>query len=88
MLPMALIHLVVFSTIALAQDAEMLRHFESPHSLNADARRDRIAFLTEQLTLKRMSPEILRAIPDLVQPEPKQVIRTPAVPQALSDAAP
>jgi cephalosporin-C deacetylase-like acetyl esterase len=40
------------------------------HALNAEARRDRLAFLTEQLKLKRTPTEVVRAIPDLVQPPP------------------
>ena len=42
----------------------------APHALNAEARRDRIAFLTQQLKLKGTPPEVVRAIPDLVQPPP------------------
>jgi len=47
--------------------------YEAPHALNAEARRDRIAFLTEQLKLKPLPPNMIAAIPDLVQPpEPKR----------------
>ncbi|HEU4479521.1 MAG TPA: hypothetical protein VFR80_13460 [Pyrinomonadaceae bacterium] len=42
--------------------------YEAPHALNADARRDRIAFLTEQLRLKPLPPKVIDAIPDLYQP--------------------
>ena len=38
------------------------------HALNAEARRDRIAFLAEQLKLKPLSPQVITSIPDLVQP--------------------
>jgi hypothetical protein len=44
----------------------------APHALNAEARRGRIAFLTEQLDLKPLDPKLVAAIPDLPQPpEPK-----------------
>lgn len=42
--------------------------YEAPHALNAAARRDRIAFLTEQLKLKHLSAKAIDAIPDLYQP--------------------
>jgi hypothetical protein len=42
--------------------------YEAPHSLNAEARRDRLAFLAEQLKLKPLSPQVIAAIPDLHQP--------------------
>lgn len=46
----------------------MLKVYEAPHSLNAAATRDRIHFLTEQLKLKKLSPEVISAIPELYQP--------------------
>jgi dienelactone hydrolase len=42
--------------------------YEAPHALNAEARRDRIAFLTEQLKLKPLPAKVIDAIPDLYQP--------------------
>ena len=42
--------------------------YEAPHALNAEARRDRLAFLAEQLKLKPLSPSVMAAIPDLYQP--------------------
>ncbi|HEU4432975.1 MAG TPA: hypothetical protein VFR51_06230, partial [Pyrinomonadaceae bacterium] len=42
--------------------------YEAPHALNAEARRDRIAFLAEQLKLKPLSPAVIAAIPELYQP--------------------
>ena len=42
--------------------------YEAPHALNADARRDRIAFLTEQLKLTPLPAKVIDAIPDLYQP--------------------
>jgi cephalosporin-C deacetylase-like acetyl esterase len=42
--------------------------YEAPHALNAEARRDRIAFLAEQLKLKPLPAKVINAIPDLYQP--------------------
>jgi hypothetical protein len=42
--------------------------YDAPHALNAAARRDRIAFLTEQLKLKRLPAATIVSIPDLFQP--------------------
>jgi hypothetical protein len=42
--------------------------YEAPHALNAEARRDRLAFLAEQLKLKPLSPQVIASIPQLVQP--------------------
>jgi hypothetical protein len=42
--------------------------YEAPHALNAEARRNRIAFLTEQLKLKALSPTLIGSIPELPQP--------------------
>jgi cephalosporin-C deacetylase-like acetyl esterase len=42
--------------------------YEAPHALNAEARRDRIAFLAEQLKLKPLPAKVIDAIPDLYQP--------------------
>jgi dienelactone hydrolase len=57
---------------AVVSEPKRFKLYDAPHALNAEARRDRIAFLTEQLGLRPVSPEVIRAIPDLVQPpEPK-----------------
>jgi hypothetical protein len=42
--------------------------YEAPHALNAEARRDRVAFLIEQLKLKPVSAAVVSSIPDLYQP--------------------
>ena len=42
--------------------------YDAPHALNAEARRDRIAFLTEQLKLKPLPANVVDSIPDLYQP--------------------
>ena len=47
---------------------KQFKEYDAPHALNAEARRDRIAFLTEQLQLKPLDPALIAAVPDLVQP--------------------
>jgi len=42
--------------------------YDAPHALNARARRDRIAFLTEHLSLKPLPATVVASVPDLVQP--------------------
>jgi cephalosporin-C deacetylase-like acetyl esterase len=46
----------------------LLKIYEAPHALNAEARRDRIQFLTEQLKLKKLAPAVIANVPDLYQP--------------------
>jgi len=53
---------------AVVSDPKRFKLYDAPHALNAAARRDRIAFLTEQLQLKPTAPAALAAVPDLVQP--------------------
>jgi hypothetical protein len=58
---------------ALVSDPKRFKEYDAPHALNAEARRDRITFLTEQLNLKPLDPKLIGAIPDLPQPpEPKE----------------
>src|SRR5215469_4347570 len=45
-----------------------LKVYKAPHALNAEATRDRIAFLAEQLSFKSPDPKAVAGIPDLVQP--------------------
>jgi dienelactone hydrolase len=45
-----------------------LKAYEAPHALNAEARRDRIEFLTKQLNLKKLPPTVIANIPALYQP--------------------
>jgi dienelactone hydrolase len=52
----------------VASDPKKLQLYDAPHALNAEARRDRLAFLAEQLKLEPLSPAVIRAIPDLYQP--------------------
>ena len=49
-------------------EPKKLKIYESPHALNAEATRDRIAFLSQQLSFKAPSPELVARIPALVQP--------------------
>jgi hypothetical protein len=42
--------------------------YDAPHALNAEARRDRIAFLCHQLKLKPLDPSLIAGVPDLPQP--------------------
>lgn len=55
---------------ALVSDPKRLQYYDAPHALNAEARRDRIAFLTDQLKLKPLAPAVIAGIPDLFQPPP------------------
>jgi dienelactone hydrolase len=60
------------ATAAVASEPKQFKLYDAPHALNAEARRDRIAFLTEQLQLKPLPPEIIAAIPALPQPPEPQ----------------
>lgn len=53
---------------AIVSEPKRFRLYEAPHALNAEARRDRIAFLTEQLSLKPLPAGVVAGIPDIVQP--------------------
>jgi dienelactone hydrolase len=53
-------------------EPKRLEFYDAPHALNAAARRDRIAFLTEQFQLKPLAPGVIAVIPDLVQPPDPQ----------------
>jgi dienelactone hydrolase len=58
---------------ALVSEPKRFKEYDAPHALNAEARRDRIAFLTEQLKLKPLDRKLISSIPDLSQPpEPKE----------------
>jgi hypothetical protein len=58
---------------AVVSEPKRFKLYDAPHALNAEARRDRVAFLNEQLSLKPISPKVIAAVPDLIQPpEPKQ----------------
>jgi len=52
----------------IVSEPRRFKLYDAPHALNAEARRDRIAFLTEQLKLKPLQAQVIDAIPDLFQP--------------------
>jgi len=52
----------------IVSEPRRFKIYETTHALNAEARRDRIAFLTEQLKLKPLPASVIAAIPDLEQP--------------------
>jgi len=49
-------------------DPKELKIYDAPHSLNAEARADRVAFLIEQLKLKPLDPALVAAVPAVWQP--------------------
>ena len=53
---------------AVVSEPKRFRLYDAPHALNAEARRDRIAFLIEQLRPKPISDAAIARVPDLVQP--------------------
>lgn len=53
---------------ALVSDPKSLKFYDAHHALNAEARRDRIAFLVAQLHLKPPDPAAVAGIPQLEQP--------------------
>jgi dienelactone hydrolase len=53
---------------AVVSEPKRFELYDAPHALNAAARRDRIAFLTEQLKLKALPAAKIASIPDLYQP--------------------
>ena len=53
---------------AIVSEPKQFKIYEAPHALNAEARRDRIVFLTDQLGLQPLPPDRVAAIPELPQP--------------------
>ncbi len=53
---------------AIVSEPKKFKLYDAPHALNAEARRDRVAFLTAQLKLHPLSSALIDAIPDLPQP--------------------
>lgn len=53
---------------AIVSEPKRFKLYDAPHALNAEARRDRLAFLSEQLNVKPLTTEQLSSIPDLYQP--------------------
>lgn len=55
----------------VVSEPKRFKLYETTHALNAEARRDRVAFLVEQLKLKAVPAKVIDAVPDLYQP-PRQ----------------
>ncbi|HEX7724003.1 MAG TPA: hypothetical protein VF397_17700 [Pyrinomonadaceae bacterium] len=53
---------------AVVSEPKQLKIYDAEHALSAEARRDRIQFLIEQLKLKRLPDAAIAAIPNLYQP--------------------
>ncbi|MFY9729555.1 MAG: hypothetical protein WB723_20530 [Candidatus Acidiferrales bacterium] len=53
---------------AAVSEPKRMKIYEAPHALNAGATRDRIAFLSEQLSFKAPDAKAVAGIPALVQP--------------------
>ncbi len=53
---------------AIVSEPKQLRIYDAEHALNAEARRDRIQFLIEQLKLKPLSDKVIASVPNLYQP--------------------
>jgi len=59
--------------LKVVSEPKRLKIYDAPHALNAEATRDRIAFLADQLSFKPPQDNAIGAIPVLVQPPwPKQ----------------
>jgi dienelactone hydrolase len=54
--------------LKVVSEPKKLKIYEAPHALNAEATRDRIAFLAEQLSVKPPDAKAVAAIPALTQP--------------------
>jgi len=46
---------------AIVSEPKQFKIYEAPHALNAEARRDRIVFLTDQLGLQPLPPDRVAA---------------------------
>lgn len=53
---------------AVVSEPKRFKLYDAPHALNAEARRDRIEFLAEQLHFRPPSPSVIASVPELVQP--------------------
>ena len=52
----------------IVSEPKKLKIYDAPHALSAEATRDRIAFLAEQLSFKPPDARAIAAIPALIQP--------------------
>jgi dienelactone hydrolase len=58
---------------AIVSEPKRFKLYDAPHALNAEARRDRLLFLSQQLKVTRLTAAQLASISDLYQPpEPNQ----------------
>ena len=57
---------------ALVSEPKTLKFYDAPHALNAEARRDRIAFMAKELSLKAPDAAAIATVPALVQPPEKK----------------
>ena len=57
---------------AIVSEPKQLKIYDAEHALNAEARRDRIQFLIEQLRLKPLPDAAIASIPNLYQPPDPQ----------------
>jgi len=53
---------------AYVSKPKLMLFYDAPHALNAEARRDRVKFLMEQLKLPRLDPAVIAKVPALYQP--------------------
>jgi hypothetical protein len=53
---------------AIVSEPKSLKFYEAPHALNAEARRNRIAFLVKELNLNPPDAAVIASMPELVQP--------------------
>jgi dienelactone hydrolase len=53
---------------AIVSEPKSMKFYDAPHALNAEARRDRIAFLVKELHLAAPDPAAISGIPLLLQP--------------------
>ena len=53
---------------AIVSEPKILKFYDAPHALNAEARRDRVAFLAKELDVKPPDPAAIARVPELVQP--------------------
>ena len=53
---------------AVVSEPKRFKLYDAEHALNAEARLDRFAFLTEQFHLKPTPAKMIEAVPDLIQP--------------------
>ncbi len=60
---------VVKQYFANVSEPKKIKFYIAPHALNAEARRDRITFLAEQLKIKAPAITAVAAVPELPQPE-------------------